>query len=830
MTQRPVNKGARKRHSLLAIFAKPQDPGAVAEWRAQLGVTLLAFVVITAMLYQRPDAGDEGAASTVRTEDIARQEWQAAFSFETEDLHTTRQLREEAAGRAPVAYRVDGERVQNRARSLQERITLVKEQRERLDEAIREALLNSSPDQNADAIVADAVLAFARELLETEPAFQELEDAAPLAAWLAPTPESVPVRVFNGEDGGENGDVTLTSPTDEPVELAHATLLSAIARGSLEYVLAQGIMSPSVRSAATMDGDTRRILIVRDGDAEGLQQSEQRLLLEAPIPSDAVTMLRQRVHESLAAEDTDPDLRNQLAAAAIALARLDVRDTLVFDANTTENLREAARAAVDPVMKTVRRFELMQDKGRPWTEQSRSDVLTYLEQRPAGGATTASGLASIAACALFAGIAVLALLKTVPMVAATRSMARPYLYLALLTVCGVLVAGKIAAVFEPTGLVVPVMAAAVLLAILTNTRLAAMTVIVMAVLISVQYGYDWRLMVVVLAMSLTGVLSIYKVRRRSDIASAGFKATGAGLAAMLAVILATDSIFNEAALHGLLLIGLNGFAALFIIPGLLPPLERMFHITTDIQLLEYSDLNNEVLSQLALEVPATYSHSLMLGQLAEAAADAIGANGLLTRVMAYYHDIGKARRPGYFIENQTGANVHDGLSPRMSARAIASHVTEGARMAREHHLPKPLIDGILEHHGTMLISFFYQQALAQQKHGDVRDEDYRYPGPRPQSRETAILMICDGVESGIRSIKNPNEERVREFVAKIISARLEDRQFDQCDITLRDLDVIKEAVTKRVLTHYHRRIEYPTAPPTAGDPITNVIPIAGGSE
>ena len=221
----------------------------------------------------------------------------------------------------------------------------------------------------------------------------------------------------------------------------------------------------------------------------------------------------------------------------------------------------------------------------------------------------------------------------------------------------------------------------------------------------------------------------------------------------------------------------------------------------------------------------------MLGQLAEAACDAIGANGLLARVGAYYHDIGKLRRPEYFSENQTGYNIHDGLPPRLSARAVASHVTEGAELAQEFHLPKPLTDAILEHHGTSKISFFYEQALAQQKHGDTREEDFRYPGPKPQSRETAILMIGDAVESAVRALKNPNEERVRELVDRMITQRAEDRQFDECELTLKDLDKIAEAITKRVIAGLHHRIAYPDDKGRVRErPASNVIPLSGGQE
>ncbi len=836
MTTKPGKRKQRKGGSPLQRLTNGGQNVAGGRDRMQWLIVLLAFAVSVAVLTQPPAMDDEFAEYDIEAEEIARQEWQATFSFETEDLQATQRRREEAAARVPEAYIVDQERVQNRKRSLAERVEALRNERESLQAAVREALLGSTSTQSTEEVVLQAVHAYARDLRTRNPLFADFDDPSLLALWLKPKADNLPNRVFvESPDGAPAAVAELEEPEADWFELAHDQLLSNLAREGLEWVLAHGVLSPGARPAAPADAEQRRILILRDDSVAGLQRSEQKLLAETPVVNEAGDKLRERIWDLAQAAPFDPDVAiggadtERLTAAAATMAQTELRDTLVFDPVTTESSREAARASVEPVMKTIRRLELMQDKGRPWTEQSRSDVRTFLELKRAGQEPATGMFASILANMIFCALGIGAILKAMPMVRGKKENDPTYLYVALLTLCGTLVVGRVTSFFEPTGLVVPVTAAAVLLAILTNTRLAAVTTLMAAILLSVQYGYDWRLLVVVSAMALTGVISIYKVRRRSDMAAAGAKATAVGLFTMLGIILATDSLVSDTALHNLALIGLNGFACLFIIPGLLPPMERMFGITTDIQLLEYSDLNNEVLGRLAIQVPATYSHSLMLGQLAEAAADAIGANGLLTRVAAYYHDIGKMRRPEYFIENQTGVNVHDDMSPRMSARAIASHVTEGAELARENHLPKPLIDGILEHHGTMLISFFYQQALAQQKHGDVREEDFRYPGPKPQSRETAILMICDGVESGIRSIKNPNEERVREFVDRIVAVRAEDRQFDECDLTLKELDTIKEAVTRRVLTHYHRRIEYPDKKQPGGD-MPNVIPMAGGTE
>ena len=195
--------------------------------------------------------------------------------------------------------------------------------------------------------------------------------------------------------------------------------------------------------------------------------------------------------------------------------------------------------------------------------------------------------------------------------------------------------------------------------------------------------------------------------------------------------------------------------------------------------------------------------------VAEAAAEAIGANGLLARVCAYYHDIGKRKKPEHFTENQTGKNVHDSLPPLVSARMIRQHVVEGVREAQEHKLPQPIIDGILEHHGTGKISFFYEQAQKQNPEMDIAETEFRYPGPKPQRPETAILMICDASESGVRSLENPTLEEVKKFVGNIIRARSDDDQFEDCNLTLRQLTQIRDVVAKALVNAMHTRIAYP---------------------
>jgi putative nucleotidyltransferase with HDIG domain len=249
-----------------------------------------------------------------------------------------------------------------------------------------------------------------------------------------------------------------------------------------------------------------------------------------------------------------------------------------------------------------------------------------------------------------------------------------------------------------------------------------------------------------------------------------------------------------------------------IVGAFLPLFEHFFHVTTDIRLLELSNQNLPLIRALALEAPGTYQHSLMLGHLAEAAAEAIGADAVLARVSGYYHDIGKTRMPDYFIENQPkGANRHDRLEPSMSALVIAAHVKEGLEMGKKAGLPEPILDAIREHHGTKLIRYFYQKALtkADPSQGPVRETDYRHAGPKPTSRVTAILMIADAVEAASRTLIEPTPPKIRAMIQAIVDDCLRDGQFDDCDLTMRDLSMIVDALEKTVAMVFHHRIDYP---------------------
>jgi len=257
-------------------------------------------------------------------------------------------------------------------------------------------------------------------------------------------------------------------------------------------------------------------------------------------------------------------------------------------------------------------------------------------------------------------------------------------------------------------------------------------------------------------------------------------------------------------------------AVLFVgllIQSLLPLIEKIFRIATSMTLLDYSDANQPLLKRLAMEAPGTYSHSLLVGSIAEAAATAIGRNGLLSRVGAYYHDIGKINKPTYFTENQMGqASRHRELSPAMSQLIIIGHVKDGSEMAKEYKLPAVLRQFVETHHGTTLVEYFYSQPKKRHDSGPISESEFRYAGPKPRTKEAAIVMLADTVEGAVRSLADVTPTKIEAVVHNMAMKRLQDGQFDECDMSLKELSLIEASITKTLSAHYHGRIAYPKAP------------------
>jgi cyclic-di-AMP phosphodiesterase PgpH len=256
------------------------------------------------------------------------------------------------------------------------------------------------------------------------------------------------------------------------------------------------------------------------------------------------------------------------------------------------------------------------------------------------------------------------------------------------------------------------------------------------------------------------------------------------------------------------------FLAGFLTTGLLPFIESFFGALTEISLLELGDVAHPLLQELVRRAPGTYNHSINVASIAEAAAESVGGRGLLVRVGAYFHDIGKMLKPHYFVENQgSEASRHDSLVPAMSTLIIIAHIKDGADLARQHHLPEPIIDMIEQHHGTTLVEYFYRRANEQSEAnpdlGHVEESSFRYPGPKPQTIEAAVLMLADAVESASRVLVEPTPARIESLVEDIAMKKLLDGQFDECSLTLKQLRTIEDSLIKSLTAVYHGRVKYP---------------------
>jgi len=331
---------------------------------------------------------------------------------------------------------------------------------------------------------------------------------------------------------------------------------------------------------------------------------------------------------------------------------------------------------------------------------------------------------------------------------------------------------------------------------------------------------DINLFLTMFAGAVTCCFSLREIRTRMKLLKvSALAATVVFITALALGLLADKShpayVFKNAGYHAgiAFLVGL-------LIQSLLPLIEKVFHIATSMTLLDYSDANQPLLKKLAMEAPGTFSHSLLIGSVAEAAAEAIGRNGLLCRVGAYYHDIGKINKASYFIENEIGlASRHKELSPTMSQLIIVGHVKDGIEMAKEYSLPNVLRQFIETHHGTTLIEHFYHEAKklkTKNSKGKTIDEpsesEFRYPGPKPRTKEAAIVMLADTIEGAVRSLPEVTPTKVEAVVHTMAMRRLQDGQFDECDLSLRELSQIEASISKTLAAHYHGRIAYPKPP------------------
>jgi putative nucleotidyltransferase with HDIG domain len=374
------------------------------------------------------------------------------------------------------------------------------------------------------------------------------------------------------------------------------------------------------------------------------------------------------------------------------------------------------------------------------------------------------------------------------------------------------------------GYLAPVAMGSILIVILLNASLAFSSSVMFALLSSIIFNtdnaqlFDFRYGLVTLVVCFTAVFAIQRASQRSAILKAGLLISLVSMVTITAMLLLDDHYSQKDVLFSLSFAAAGGLLTVVFVIGLLPFFEIAFGILSPLKMVELSNPNHPLLRKLLTETPGTYHHSIMVGNLSETAAESIGADGLLCRVGSYYHDIGKTKRPMYFIENQTNMeNPHDRIDPNLSKSIITAHPRDGVEMLKDYKIPKPIREIAQQHHGTTLLHYFYHKALKLNKLAEgegeakeIQEEDFRYPGPKAQSKEAAIVGIADSVEAAVRSLRSPTLEQIDTMVHKIIKSRLDDGQFNECDLTLKELDTIEKTLNETLLGIFHSRIDYPS--------------------
>lgn len=486
--------------------------------------------------------------------------------------------------------------------------------------------------------------------------------------------------------------------------------------------------------------------------------------------------------------------------------------TLKYEDKLTKLEREQAFNAVAEVFRVYHKGELLVDQGESIKEDHIS--LLWLEHEVANSQLAVSARIRRAVAVVVLVAAVFALLsyyvlRHEPKIAASTTR---------IAVLGALIAvtmgvSRLLALQPWDAELIPVALASMILAIAYNPQFALVFAFTLSVLTSLALGLGLGHFIVLMGGTAACVLPLREVRTRTKPIQVGLYAAFGYFALTWAVGLFQDQAIELVAIDSLWRAGW-GLMAGFFLGGSLPFVERSFGIVTGISLLELGDITHPLLQELVRRAPGTHNHSVTVGTIAEAAAERIGANALLVRIGAYFHDIGKMVKPHYFIENQAGsANRHANLAPAMSTLIIIGHVKDGIDLARQHHLPQPIIDLIEQHHGTTLVEYFYREATRRcDGAGDgstVLESSFRYPGPRPQSKEAGILMISDAVESASRTLTEPTPARIDSLVNELIQKRLDDGQLDECGLTLREIAEIRECLIKSLIGIYHGRVKYP---------------------
>ncbi|MCM3663963.1 HD family phosphohydrolase [Mesobacillus subterraneus] len=585
------------------------------------------------------------------------------------------------------------------------------------------------------------------------------------------------------------------TPSEPTIEEKLATLKTKLTESETKS-LADKVFIPLLQAS------NEELLIAKDLTVTAINN-----VMKNRIPADEVENAKKRVEEEL----KYTSLNGSLKDAVIEIGRYAIVQNEFYDPEATEFLRQQAMDGVETVR--ILEGQILVDEGQLISREiyKKLQLVGLLESE--NSYMPFIGLAMMVALILFALYIIFNEMES------ADKKQKNLLIFSFIFITSILLM-KLVSLFDEfeyseIGYIFPAAMGAMLIKILINERLALFQMAILAISGTIIFNegitgtLNVSLGIYILISGLAAILFLQKQNRRSKVLQAGLFVSAINLIAILSMLFLRNSQFSGLE-YGFYIIAafVSGITSAVLTIGLLPFFEAGFGILSTLRMIELSNPNHPLLRKILTEAPGTYHHSVMVANLSEAACEAIGANGLLARVGCYYHDIGKTKRPQFFIENQINMdNPHDKLPALTSKNIIIAHATDGAEMLRKHRMPKEIIDIAEQHHGTTLLKFFYHKA--KQAGHEVKEEDFRYPGPKPQTKESAVIGIADSVEAAVRSMAHPTHEQIETLVHNIIADRLQDGQLSECDITLKELDTVADTLCETLKGIFHSRIEYP---------------------
>lgn len=616
---------------------------------------------------------------------------------------------------------------------------------------------------------------------------------------------------------------TLLGVSLEESQLTSLTALASVPdiRAPLQEGLVDALSAKSVANLQLFQQDRERGVMVRNL----VSATEQELADLTTVIG--VGEVRNRVQTAV---KNLKQVNKANSKVLVDLVGLMIRPNLTFNKNETEERKKLASEAIQPILFQVKKGEMVVREGARVTE----DQVKKIKALRAVGKD--HGNLRLAAGMLIAIFLLFIVSHNFAKINISKYLLKPRdLLFLVLTIIGLFVLIKLsifmAAAVESSFSYIdsasfyyffPFAAGAMLVRIVLNSEIALLFSALVALIVGFLFGNSLFLALYALVGSLTGAHWVRHCNERSTLYRAGWNISLVNMGTVVGLHLMAGHVPDVQLLYKLGFAFAGGFFCAMVATAAVPLVEAIFKYTTDIKLLELANLNTPVLRKLMVQAPGTYHHSIVVGNLAESGAEAIGANPLLARAAAYYHDIGKIKKPLYFVENQSGSeNKHDKLSPSMSALILMAHIKDGAELARENKLGDALVDILRQHHGTALMKFFYEKAKNQQDPDvqQVDERDYRYPGPKPQTREAALIMLADAVEAAGRTLTDPTPARIQGMVQKIINNIFIDGQLDECELTLKDLHHIAKSFNRILAGIFHYRIDYPEPVHKEKDPV-----------